>query len=289
VSHSSTNPADSWFGGPPPEYARPPAIPRPQPAAHLSDVVINECIDLESHGEIHEASAMLRRASVEDPALLERYHETRRVLRALETGAPTGPDLTNRIIAGVDERRPFLPARSERMYSSTRAACVSGLLAALAVSVVVQWRTPQVGPSATESPEVAVGDHAILADSFSTVRSVGASIATDGHQLRFGNDERYRVGTHQAVSPPHAFIVNFQDPPSRVVTSVPSPHEIARPMIHDDPLLTFKPNASITRTWFFSPEQGDLAEFLGLRRLHPKPSAMIVQPDKQIRDEAAVK
>jgi hypothetical protein len=161
----------------------------------MSDMIINECLTLEAEGEVHEAAARLRRAAIADPGIIERFNATRRVLGILETEVPVGPDLSARIIAGVDERRPFLPRRSPRRLSTSRLIVAPAVLAALAVAAVVQWQPP--APPSSAAPVTASADSAEAqrADPISPLRALGEASADAARpRLSFGNADAYGQG-----------------------------------------------------------------------------------------------
>ncbi len=171
----SSNPADSWFGRPPPDFARPPEPPNNEPATHFSDGIVNECLNLESEGELHEAMARLRAAAKTDPAIAERFNRTRRVLTLLED-APIGPDLTHRVLSSVDERRPFLPRHRRRPFPASRIVAMSGVLAAIAVAFFVHSQAS--GPAVPASPE-----SALTADASSPVRALSEHVSGLGFKI----------------------------------------------------------------------------------------------------------
>ncbi|MBS0197106.1 MAG: hypothetical protein JSR77_10135 [Planctomycetes bacterium] len=175
MKHPSSNPADSWFGRPPPDFARPPEPPNNEPATHFSDGIVNECLNLESEGELHEAMARLRAAAKTDPAIAERFNRTRRVLTLLED-APIGPDLTHRVLSSVDERRPFLPRHRRRPFPASRIVAMSGVLAAIAVAFFVHSQAS--GPAVPASPEAA-----LTADASSPVRALSEHVSGLGLKI----------------------------------------------------------------------------------------------------------
>lgn len=270
MNQSSSNPADSWFGRPPPDFARLP--PRPEPAAQMSDIIINECLTLEAEGEVHEAAARLRRAAIADPGIIERFNATRRVLSILETEVPVGPDLSARIIAGVDERRPFLPRRTPRRLSTSRLIVAPAVLAALAVAAVVQWQPPPSPSPASPVTASADGGEALRADPISPLRALGEASADAARpRLSFGNADAYGQGN---------WVPSLTIPSEGAIPAAAGRSEAraARTASPGPTLLSPAPNASVLRVFPWDVRADGPGSLIFFRDLDPRSAGRAMPP-----------
>lgn len=115
-----------------------------------ADAMVNHILDLACEGDVSRARASLREAARRDPAFVDRYERTARVLELLKgaerapggDGAARCPDLTARIIDRVEQQRLLMPRQPT--LGRNRSAIAGAGLALMAVLGVMQFRTPAI-------------------------------------------------------------------------------------------------------------------------------------------------
>ncbi|GJQ30992.1 MAG: hypothetical protein HBSAPP03_28760 [Phycisphaerae bacterium] len=126
-----------------------PHTPRRDTAAmsrRKADALLNRVLDLEAEGAQHEARRLAKLAAAAHDEFPTHAEALRRALGAMSE-MPRGRDLSDTILAQVENHRPYLPSRSRRRVSSLRMAGACGALAALTGYVLVQRMAP---PTPTE-------------------------------------------------------------------------------------------------------------------------------------------
>lgn len=138
----------------PPGKARgSPSAPRETPPGRKpvvtdpTDILVDQVLDLQADGQVHEARAVLHEAAATNPLIAERFEETNRVISMLRIGedgqAFRGhPDMTASIIERVERQRVFLPRPSRRRLGTMRPLIASCGFAVLAVVGLLRYRTP---------------------------------------------------------------------------------------------------------------------------------------------------
>lgn len=114
-----------------------------------TDIVVNQILDLQADGQVHEARAVLQECCRGDALLAERFDETNRVMALLRIGddgdAFKGhPDMTASIIERVERQRVYLPRPTRRRLGTLRPLIASCGFAVLAVVGLMRYRTPEV-------------------------------------------------------------------------------------------------------------------------------------------------
>jgi hypothetical protein len=106
----------------------------------FSEVGKADALDRYLDGEISRDSAAFRAAFVRRE-FRERLAEMEEVLGDLSRPV-RGPDLTDAILSGVDERRPFVARRTRRFITVGRLAAAACVLLATGVAVMVERARP---------------------------------------------------------------------------------------------------------------------------------------------------
>ncbi len=96
-------------------------------ARRLRERLVNECLDSIVEGDVGMARAMIRASAEVAPGADRDVAELRRLLRPLGK-APCAPDLTSRILAETQHRRPFLSCSTRHQISAWRVALAASLL-----------------------------------------------------------------------------------------------------------------------------------------------------------------
>lgn len=112
-----------------------------------TDIAINQILDLQADGQVHEARAVLQDGCRVDSLLAERFDDTNRVMSMLRIGddgdAFKGhPDMTAAIIERVERQRVYLPRPTRRRLGTLRPLIASCGFALLAVIGLMRYRTP---------------------------------------------------------------------------------------------------------------------------------------------------
>jgi len=122
-------------------------VPR---AIDPADVLINQIIDLEAEGQLHEAKAIYAESCSHDHDFEDRYTATREPLALMRVDLmPRGMDLSSQIIERVESHRPYLPRQHRRRIGGTRMLVGSAVFAIFTIGAILQI---SIDPGDTDSP-----------------------------------------------------------------------------------------------------------------------------------------
>jgi len=131
-----------------------------------TDIVINQILDLQADGQVHEARAVLADCCHADSLLAERFDDTNRVMSMLRIGEDGDAfkghrDMTASIIERVERQRVYLPRPTRRRLGTLRPLIASCGFAVLAVVGLMRYRTPEaVQPALDPQSSLEVAAHA---------------------------------------------------------------------------------------------------------------------------------
>lgn len=112
------------------------SIPR---AIDPADVLVNQIIDLEAEGQLHDAKAIFAESCAHDSDFEDRYTATREPLALMRVDLmPRGMDLSSRIIERVESQRPYLPREHRRRIGGTRMLVGSAVFAIFTIGAILQ-------------------------------------------------------------------------------------------------------------------------------------------------------
>lgn len=115
------------------------AIRPPSRITDPADVIINQIIDLEAEGQLHDAKAIYADACAHDHDFEDRYAATREPLALMRADLmPRGMDLSSNIIERVESQRPYLPREHRRRIGGTRMLVGSAAFAIFAIGAILQ-------------------------------------------------------------------------------------------------------------------------------------------------------
>ncbi len=138
------------------------------------DPNLERAIDALFDRELSEASQRELLGSLRrDPVACQEIAETRRAMALLnDTGAC--PDLTEAILASVNNRRRFVPASVRRFVTTGRAAIAAGILAAVSGYAAFQRHGPETSFTPTAAPvsDLVESAHADAAQGLRTVAGI---------------------------------------------------------------------------------------------------------------------